>query len=115
MYLFQKLEIPGNAINPGNERYKRKKIRLKFIFIFVPIHFQENLGTICPSRVLISIFGRKSFSYPATLTHFTISQLLNRKISEEQEKVDMNLRLFAMTSCEHTAFIPRALISQVSY
>ena len=80
MYLFQKLEIPGNAINPGNERYKRKKIRLTFIFIFVLIHFQENLGTICPSRLVISIFRRKSFSYPATLSAVKNDEQTERKL-----------------------------------
>ena len=70
VYLLQKLEIPGNAINPGNERYRRKKFRSIFIFTLVLTHFQKKLGTICPSRVLISIFGRKSFSYPATLRVF---------------------------------------------
>ena len=47
---------------------EEKKFRSIFIFTFVLTHFQKKLGTICPSRVVISIFKRKLFSYPATLT-----------------------------------------------
>ena len=54
MYLLQKIEIPGNAANPGNDEYKRKKIELLFMFDFVPNNLHEKSGTIHPSRVEIS-------------------------------------------------------------
>ena len=42
MYLLQKIEIPGNTANPGNDEYIRKKIELLFIFDFVPTNLHEN-------------------------------------------------------------------------
>ena len=75
VYLLQKIEIPGNDANPGNDEYERKKNWFLFIFDFLPTNLQEKFGTIRLSRVAISIFRRKPVSYPATLSSIEAEQL----------------------------------------
>ena len=68
LHLLQKLKIPGNAVNRGNEGCQRERITYILNSSFFPTESKENIGEICLSKVIISIFTeRERFSLPATL------------------------------------------------